>query len=52
MFDERNADGNNEAIHNALQNARPEESPLFRKISQLQPVFDNLLIPATATPAR
>jgi hypothetical protein len=30
MFDERNTPGNYEAIHSAIEFARPDESPLFR----------------------
>ena len=50
MFDERNADGNNDAIHNALEHARPEESPLFRIVddetreASLRPVKAGALI--------
>ena len=50
MFDERNVDGNNEAIHFALEKARPEESPLFRIVddetreASLRPVKAGALI--------
>jgi len=50
MFDERNAHGNNEAIHVALEKARPEESPLFRIVddetreASLRPVKAGALI--------
>ncbi len=35
MFDERNGDGHNEAIHRALQHALPDESPLFRIVDEV-----------------
>jgi hypothetical protein len=35
MFDERNAGGRNEAIHSALEHARPDESPLFRVVDDV-----------------
>jgi hypothetical protein len=35
MFDERNTPGRYGAIHNALQQARPEESPLFRVVDEV-----------------
>jgi len=44
MFDERNIEGQYEAIHRALAQARPDESPLFRIVddttreASLQPV--------------
>ena len=50
MFDERNAEGNNQAIHAALEHARPEESPLFRIVddetreASLRPVKAGALI--------
>ncbi len=50
MFDERNTEGNNEAIHSALERARPEESPLFRIVddetreASLRPVKAGALI--------
>ncbi len=44
MFDERNSAGHYDAIHAALERARPDESPLFRVVddvtreASLQPV--------------
>lgn len=35
MFDERNAPGRYEAIHQALDQARPDESPLFRVVDDV-----------------
>jgi hypothetical protein len=35
MFDERNAGERNDAIHSALEHARPEESPLFRVVDEV-----------------
>ena len=35
IFDERNTTGSYEAIHSALQYARPEESPLFRVVDEV-----------------
>jgi len=35
MFDERNVEGHYEAIHKALEHARPEESPLFRVVDEV-----------------
>jgi len=35
MFDERNTPGRYEAIHGALAQARPEESPLFRIVDDV-----------------
>jgi hypothetical protein len=35
MFDERNAAGRYDAIHRALELARPEESPLFRVVDEI-----------------
>jgi hypothetical protein len=35
MFDERNAPGRYAAIHAALQQARPEETPLFRIVDEV-----------------
>ena len=35
MFDERNAPGHHEAIHAALAQARPDESPLFRIVDDV-----------------
>jgi hypothetical protein len=35
MFDERNAPGRYDAIHDALRQARPEESPLFRVVDEV-----------------
>jgi len=35
MFDERNTPGNYGAIHDALERARPEESPLFRIVDDV-----------------
>jgi hypothetical protein len=35
MFDERNLPGHYEAIHQALDKARPEESPLFRIVDEV-----------------
>ncbi len=35
MFDERNLPGNYDAIHGALEHARPEESPLFRVVDDV-----------------
>lgn len=35
MFDERNLPGNYAAIHAALDQARPDESPLFRVVDEL-----------------
>ncbi|MHB8514979.1 MAG: hypothetical protein ACYC9X_03645 [Dehalococcoidia bacterium] len=35
MFDERNAGGNYDAIHLALEHAWPEESPLFRVVDEV-----------------
>jgi hypothetical protein len=35
MFDERNTPDNYNAIHNALEKAQPEESPLFRIVDDV-----------------
>jgi hypothetical protein len=35
MFDERNGPGRYEAIHGALEHARPDESPLFRIVDDV-----------------
>ena len=35
MFDERNTPGSYEAIHAALDQARPDESPLFRNVDEV-----------------
>ncbi|MBF6600765.1 MAG: hypothetical protein IVW36_09675 [Dehalococcoidia bacterium] len=35
MFDERNTAANPEAIHGALEHARPEETPLFRVVDDV-----------------
>ncbi len=35
MFDERNAPGRYAAIHNALEHAAPDESPLFRVVDDV-----------------
>ncbi len=35
MFDERNTPGNYDAIHGALEHARPDESPLFRIVDEV-----------------
>ena len=35
MFDERNAPGRYTAIHNALEHAAPDESPLFRVVDDV-----------------
>jgi hypothetical protein len=35
MFDERNAPGHYDAIHAALEHARPDESPLFRIVDEV-----------------
>jgi len=35
MFDERNVPGHYEAVHGALAQARPEETPLFRIVDDL-----------------
>jgi hypothetical protein len=35
MFDERNAGGQNDAIHRALEHAQPDESPLFRVVDEV-----------------
>jgi hypothetical protein len=35
MFDERNAGGRNDAIHRALEQAQPDESPLFRVVDDV-----------------
>ena len=35
MFDERNAGGRNDAIHQALEQAQPDESPLFRVVDEV-----------------
>jgi hypothetical protein len=35
MFDERNAPGRYDAIHNAIEHARPDESPLFRIVDEV-----------------
>jgi len=35
MFDERNLEGQYDAIHAALEHARPEESPLFRIVDDV-----------------
>src|SRR5437016_1058029 len=32
MFDERNVPGNYAAVHRAIEQARPEESPIFRVV--------------------
>jgi hypothetical protein len=35
MFDERNVPGHYEAIHRALEQARPEDTPLFRVVDEV-----------------
>jgi len=35
MFDERNAPGHYDAIHAALEHARPDETPLFRVVDDV-----------------
>jgi hypothetical protein len=35
MFDERNTPGNYAAIHDALERAQPDESPLFRIVDEI-----------------
>ena len=35
MFDERNLEGQYDAVHAALEHARPEESPLFRIVDDV-----------------
>jgi hypothetical protein len=46
MFDERNAPGNYDAIHNALRLSLPDESPLFRVVDE--PTREASLRPVTA----